>query len=205
MTRPPIAAAPATILATILILLLPGAGAAQGLSPEDLVRGLVRPAPLLRSAAPAPAPDPAQAAFLRRLPTRGLTIEARTELAEIAEALELPRIDVEIAFDFNSASLRPEALADLASIGQALTSDALASRRFVLAGHTDGVGSAGYNQTLSERRAAAVRDYLVTAWRIDPERLVAVGYGYERLRTPHDPYAAENRRVEILNLEVSLE
>jgi outer membrane protein OmpA-like peptidoglycan-associated protein len=65
-------------------------------------------------------------------------------------------------------------------------------------GHTDAVGSAGYNMDLSERRALAVGRYLVTLG-VDPSRLVPVGKG---MNDPlvKDPCDAKNRRVQFVRI-----
>lgn len=189
-----------------LLMGLTGQAGAQSLNADGLIESLTRPVPAARGITAgqvAPdGPDAAARAFLETIPTRGLSIEARTQLSTIATTWELPRIDVEILFDFDSDKLRATSLPDLFSIGQALTSDQLKANRFVLAGHTDGVGSANYNQDLSERRAWSVREYLLETFHIPPDRLVVVGFGLERLKNPYDPRAAENRRVEVINLEV---
>lgn len=69
-------------------------------------------------------------------------------------------------------------------------------------GHTDATGDADLNRALSEGRAAAVRDYLVTAG-VEAERLQSAGYGPDKpLVEGDDPASlARNRRVEILVLE----
>lgn len=69
-------------------------------------------------------------------------------------------------------------------------------------GHTDTTGDAATNRTLSEARAAAVRDYLVTGG-VEAERLQSAGYGPDRPLVEGDEPAslARNRRVEILVLE----
>ena len=69
-------------------------------------------------------------------------------------------------------------------------------------GHTDTVGSAEANQILSERRAAAVRDYLINKFGVDPSRLVAVGLGQTQLLvpTPDNTPNAQNRRVQVVNI-----
>ena len=69
----------------------------------------------------------------------------------------------------------------------------------MLEGHTDATGSDPYNQALSERRADAVRDYLVEQHHIEPQRLVAVGKGKKDLLDPANPEAAVNRRVRVIN------
>ena len=63
-------------------------------------------------------------------------------------------------------------------------------------GHADASGSEEVNLTLSQRRAEAVRDYLVKNG-VEPAMLNAVGLGIKAPKLAKDPYAAENRRVEI--------
>ncbi len=138
--------------------------------------------------------------FLNNLPTRGIKIELRKKLDEIVAKQELPKIDITINFDFNSDQIRPDAFAEVNELGKALSSDALLKSRIAINGHTDAVGSDGYNQVLSDRRAGTIRDYLIAKFHIDPERLIAIGYGEERLKNPADPFADENRRVEVINL-----
>ena len=57
-----------------------------------------------------------------------------------------------------------------------------------------------YNQDLSERRADAVKRFLSEKFGIEATKLISVGYGKNRLKNSSDPYAAENRRVQIVNL-----
>ncbi|OAN81234.1 hypothetical protein A8B78_09490 [Jannaschia sp. EhC01] len=203
-----------TIQRAVLVACLawPGVGTAQeALDVDSLLDALVRPEPsssITRSLGAAPVvsgPTAEEVLFLERLPTRGLTVEVRAEVAEIAMERELPRIDLDIPFDYDSDALRADVMADLVTIGQALSSEGLSGSRFILAGHTDGVGSAAYNQNLSERRAASVRSFLIEAFGLPEQQLVAVGFGFEQLLTPQDPAAAANRRVEVINLEVAWE
>lgn len=63
-------------------------------------------------------------------------------------------------------------------------------------GHADARGSDDGNQLLSQRRAEAVRDYLVRLG-ADPAMLQAFGLGSKAPKVTGDPFAAENRRVEI--------
>jgi outer membrane protein OmpA-like peptidoglycan-associated protein len=142
----------------------------------------------------------ADAEFLNSLPTRGIKIEMRKKLDEIVAKQELPKIDITINFDFNSDQIRPDAFAVVDELGKALSSDALAKSRIAINGHTDAVGSDPYNQNLSDRRAASVRAYLIQKFGIAEDRLIAIGYGEERLKNVGDPFADENRRVEVINL-----
>ena len=68
----------------------------------------------------------------------------------------------------------------------------------IVEGYTDSVGSASYNQSLSERRAGSVRMALVRAG-VDPARIVAQGYGkeYPVADNGSNSGRAQNRRVEV--------
>lgn len=157
---------------------------------RSLTRSMVSPSP----------EDAADNEFLQSIPTRGLRIDQRKKLDEIVAKKDLPRIDITINFDYDSDQIRPDSIGAVDELGKALTNEALAGSRIVLNGHTDAAGSDNYNQDLSERRAAAVRAYLISNFEISAERLVAVGYGEERLKNSDDPLGAENRRVEVINL-----
>ena len=76
----------------------------------------------------------------------------------------------------------------------------LAGSTFLVAGHTDAKGSSEYNLSLSERRAQAIRQFLATGFEVSSSKLIAIGYGMEELKNRRDPYAGENRRVQIVNL-----
>jgi len=104
-----------------------------------------------------------------------------------------------INFEFNSAQLTPAARRELDRVAAALTDPSIAKYTIIIHGHTDGVGGAEYNQTLSERRAAAARQYFITQHGIDPKRLVAKGHGKSQLLLPNDPTNEVNRRVQFEN------
>jgi outer membrane protein OmpA-like peptidoglycan-associated protein len=123
--------------------------------------------------------------------TRSLVVRPKTEIKQM--------IDLNIPFEFNSSELQPQATAQLKQLRSALTSESLSKDRFMVAGHTDGKGNPQYNHQLSERRAEAVKRYLVENG-IDADRLEAVGYGAEHLALPDRPEDPSNRRVEIRNL-----
>ena len=67
-------------------------------------------------------------------------------------------------------------------------------------GHTDARGNADANRALSQRRAIAIRDYLLTNLPISSDRLEATGYGEERpiAREDTEEGRARNRRIEIV-------
>ncbi|MCI5076128.1 OmpA family protein [Oricola sp.] len=143
-----------------------------------------------------------ESAFVSRLRgiTRDINVQERDELAEIVQQNDLPSIDLEIYFDYNSAGIGPQAKPGLIELGLALRSDALKDIVFLVSGHTDAVGSDAYNQDLSERRAKSVKAFLTETFLIETDRLIAVGYGEEQLKNTYDPAAAENRRVTIVSL-----
>ncbi len=126
---------------------------------------------------------------------RGITIVKRN-----AEPASRPAVDLAINFEFNSARLTPDGEQLLDNLGRALTDPQLVSSRFAIAGHTDGVGSAGYNKTLSRQRAESVRHYLMERYGLAGKRLTAAGYGLTQLLDPDHPASAVNRRVEITNI-----
>lgn len=106
-------------------------------------------------------------------------------------------INIEVYFDFDSAALKPKAIEQLKPLGEALSSADFGAGRYLIIGHTDAKGSASYNQTLSEQRAASVRKYLVQRFPLQPDALVSIGLGETQLKRPAEPNAGINRRVEI--------
>ncbi len=80
-----------------------------------------------------------------------------------------------IFFDFNKATLRPESTNELERLTKLLKD--VPSLKIEIGGHTDSKGSDTYNQSLSEKRAQAVVDYLTTKGGISKSRLEYKGYG----------------------------
>jgi outer membrane protein OmpA-like peptidoglycan-associated protein len=111
-----------------------------------------------------------------------------------------PSLSLLIQFDFNSARVRPESQQALANLSQALQSPELRASNFAVEGHTDAKGGKDYNQKLSQQRAQAVSDFL-KAQGVLEARLAAAGKGSSDLANSADPFAAENRRVRIVNLD----
>lgn len=102
-----------------------------------------------------------------------------------------------INFDYNKASIRPESMGTLNAIVQILKDNPEVT--FEIGGHTDGDGNDGYNMTLSQQRADAVKAQLVKMG-IDAARLSTKGYGKTKPisdnTTPEGK--ANNRRVEFV-------
>ena len=131
-----------------------------------------------------------------------VTQVASSRMVATPPASQGPSVNLTINFENGSATLTPDAVRTLDQLGQALASKDLAAYRFRIEGHTDTVGSAAYNRALSEKRAAAVVDYVAKKYGVDPARLQAVGMGEEGLLVPTPDQTPEpkNRRVQVINL-----
>ena len=101
------------------------------------------------------------------------------------------------------SALTEDAKNQLRTLGQALNSSTLASDEFLIEGHTDSVGSAQYNQSLSERRAMVVKQYLIDHVGVGASRLKAEGRGETKLLDTRAPTSATNRRVQVVNLQAN--
>lgn len=129
----------------------------------------------------------------------GISDAVMAKAPDIAKDKGLPTIDVEVLFDFNSTDVTPVAAEGLMTLGRALADPRLADGKFVIAGHTDAKGSQPFNQALSDRRAQAVRGFLIEHFKIAPDNLIARGFGETRLKNPGNPHGPENRRVQVIN------
>jgi outer membrane protein OmpA-like peptidoglycan-associated protein len=136
---------------------------------------------------------------LREVKTRQITVEDRTEVAKLIQESEAPNVDIQIFFAFDSADILPAALPSLNELGKALSDPKLQGATFLIAGHTDAKGSDEYNLALSQRRAEAVKLFLIRTYRVDDARLSTIGFGKEQLKNKDNPFADENRRVQIVN------
>lgn len=175
------------VLCCAAILAAPWASAsAQPLGADDIVRQLMPPPALTRSLG-APA-------------ARGVVISPGEQDRVLAETASRPAVTIRVLFKYDSDVLTPEGEAALRPVAQALVDPRLGGSRFLVAGYTDRRGSDEYNQSLSERRANAVKDFLVRRHRVGPERLDAMGFGKRKLADPAHPEDPANRRVEVVNL-----
>jgi outer membrane protein OmpA-like peptidoglycan-associated protein len=183
------------------------AKAADDVTEDQIVRALA-PAkkPLTRGLSAGPQADPvadaAEGRFVQKIrnrATRSLSIGEREEIATLAK--DKPNIDLEINFDYNSADVSAKSLASVQALGKALTNPDLKGSTFVVAGYTDAAGGEAYNQDLSERRADAIKRYLVDKFSIAGSDLVTVGYGKTKLKDPGQPLAEVNRRVQVVNMQ----
>jgi outer membrane protein OmpA-like peptidoglycan-associated protein len=188
----------ASTLMVFIALLVASArvDAADPVSAEQIIKALA-PKPVTRSLSLSPpqaaTTSPDEAKFLdsvRNRPTRSLTLDERQELTTVAK--DKLSIDVDIDFDFNSAKIGATATPGITALGKALSSPQLANGTFMLAGHTDGKGSDAFNQELSERRADAVKQFLIARYKLPAANLIAVGYGKSMLKNKDNPFAAKN-------------
>jgi outer membrane protein OmpA-like peptidoglycan-associated protein len=110
--------------------------------------------------------------------------------------------NLNVPFSSGSSEISPAAARVLDQLGIALTSAQLADSKFRIEGHTDTVGAADMNKTLSEQRANSVADYLANKYKVDRSRLQPVGMGEEGLLVTTGPNVASaaNRRVLVVNL-----
>lgn len=192
-------------LSAALFLVLAPQAFAEDVTEQQILKALSPPAaPRTRSlsvGAPAkatPSPDAAFVDSVRNKDTHTVSTADRDELTKVAAGK--PKIDLTMEFDLNSDVLRGDALVTAHKLGKALASPELKGQTFVIAGHTDTKGKDDINQGLSERRADAVKRFLVKHYNISAENLIGVGYGKTQLKNDAAPTARENRRVQTVNL-----
>jgi outer membrane protein OmpA-like peptidoglycan-associated protein len=202
----------AAVLATAAVALSIGAGTAfagdNNVTEDQILKALAPPPPkaLTRGLSVGPQVDPAkvaeEGAFVQKIrnrATRSLSSGEREEIAAIAQTK--PNIDLEINFDYNSADISAKSMPSVQALGKALTNPDLKGSTFVVAGYTDAAGGEAYNQDLSERRADAIKRYLIDKYGVAGSDLVTVGYGKTKLKDPNQPMAEANRRVQVVNMQ----
>jgi len=134
--------------------------------------------------------------------------EIQSALKDLGAKVTDTEIQIELSgdvlFDFDKWNIRPDAEESLKKVAEVIK--AYKSAKVVISGHTDSIGPEEYNQTLSERRAESVKNWLSENSGINPEIVETVGYGESKpvaLNTNTDGSdnpagRQENRRVEIL-------
>jgi outer membrane protein OmpA-like peptidoglycan-associated protein/Tol biopolymer transport system component len=129
-------------------------------------------------------------------------IPAATGYNEISKDFRMKKIEVgnkivlnNIFFDFDKSTIRSESTAELDRLTKMLSD--MPSLKIEISGHTDNIGNAAYNKTLSENRAKSVVDYLVNKG-INANRLTFVGYGFDQPIATNDTEEGrqKNRRTE---------
>lgn len=128
--------------------------------------------------------------------------DMRAALAKWANLVENERglvitLSSGVVFKSAKSEVLPAAADKLSQVAALL--EVTPDRKVVVEGHTDSAGSDGYNQTLSQQRADAVRTFLISHG-VKPERIRAVGYGESRPIATNATIEGRtlNRRVEIV-------
>jgi outer membrane protein OmpA-like peptidoglycan-associated protein len=192
----------------VALMLLPGSEpAVAGDTPTDAqILDALKPKPKTRSLTATSPEERAKAAddqqFLdgvrQRVRTRSLSSAERDKVATIAK--EKPSIDLEIYFDYNSATVAQKSMPSLNNLGRALSAPDFKGTVFMIGGHTDATGGESYNLNLSERRAHTVKKFLIERYGLQADNLMAVGYGKEQPKDKADPFSELNRRVQVVNM-----
>lgn len=122
--------------------------------------------------------------------------EPMPEPMPVEEPAEVVRVELDVKFDFDKAQVREESYGDIKSLADFMTQYPQTST--TVEGHTDSVGPDAYNQSLSEKRADAVRDVLVNQYGVEGQRVNSAGYGETRPVADNatESGRAINRRVE---------
>ena len=135
----------------------------------------------------------------RELGTTSADLDAleRTVHPELV-ALMQSGISLDLLFRTDEFELVDGAGTRLSALAASLA--AMPDVRVHLDGFADERGAADYNQSLSDRRAWSVKSFLVQNFGIDPNALIAVGYGEEQLKDVYNPTSGINRRVQVVAL-----
>jgi outer membrane protein OmpA-like peptidoglycan-associated protein len=123
--------------------------------------------------------------------------------AKVTEHEVKIELDADVLFDFDKYNLRPEAADSLRKVGEVAKS--YGNSPVLIEGHTDSKGTHPYNMTLSENRAASVKNWLVQNGGVSASRITTRGWGETMPVAPNkkpdgsdDPAGRQkNRRVEI--------
>ncbi|MEA2918490.1 MAG: hypothetical protein QOJ15_10571 [Bradyrhizobium sp.] len=109
---------------------------------------------------------------------------------------------VDLAFEFHDGDSVDTVRShpQLVALGKALSDPGLKNATFIIACHVKVPGSPERNLELSERCASLVRQVLIEQYGLRPQALVAVGYGESQLKNPENPMAAENQRLQVVNM-----
>ena len=96
-------------------------------------------------------------------------------VTEMEKKLEEGRATLDVKFDFDKSVVKPEYYKDIEAVADVMKKHP--DMKIMIEGHTDSVGTAKYNQKLSQRRAEAIKKVMETKYKIDPSRLTAKGFG----------------------------
>jgi len=110
--------------------------------------------------------------------------------------LEKGRATLDVEFDFDKAVVKPKYNKDIQSVAEVMKK--YPDLKIVIEGHTDNIGGKKYNLNLSQKRAEAVKNVMVTKYNIDPSRITAKGFGLSKPIASNATKEGrqKNRRVE---------
>jgi len=177
-------------LLTIGLTMFAGEVASQEISDTQLIRTLGR----LESTAPA-----IDVALL----VEEASASAGKGVANLPNWQKLSKLSqliVDIEFENDSVAIEPKSYRTVGLIADALHHPNLRRYKFLVVGHTSSTGDAQHNLELSAQRANAITEALSTTFAIAPDRLYSIGVGEEWPLDAANPKAAENRRVQLINL-----
>lgn len=119
-------------------------------------------------------------------------VESTAQKAVVANT----RVALKVQFDTGKSLIKKQYYEELKAVGDALNQDK--TLKGTIEGYTDSVGNDKLNQQLSQRRANAVRDYIIKNFKVDANRLSAKGYGEANPVADNATAAgrAQNRRIE---------
>ncbi len=129
-------------------------------------------------------------------------LSLKDSTGNLEKGISLGRLDIgkkfvlrNIFFDFDKSTLRPQSNIELNNLYNIMVTNP--KLRIEISGHTDIIGSAEYNKSLSMRRAMAVVDYLISRG-ISKNRMTYAGYGFDEPMAPNDTDEGRqlNRRTE---------
>jgi outer membrane protein OmpA-like peptidoglycan-associated protein len=176
--------------AALGLLLFAGNASAQQLNHQQIVHSLSQ----LSKAAPTI--DPALLAQEANANV-GKGVASQPNWSQLAN---LSQLLVEIDFENDSIAIEPKSYRTVGLIADALHHPNLMFYSFLVVGHTSSTGNAKHNLKLSQARADAITEALATTFAIPRNRLYSVGVGQEMPVDPANPKAADNRRVQLINL-----
>ncbi|MFS8055933.1 OmpA family protein [Rhizobium sp. BR 317] len=182
-----------TLAVLAAIGLLPaGISFAQDVSQQRIISGLGK----LKAAAPVIDVE------LLRLEAISGTGKQMSALPNWSKIAKLPQMVVEINFENDSVAIEPKSYRTLGMLADALHHPNLWAYKFLVIGHASSTGDEKHNLDLSQQRAVAIKEALATTFAVDPQRLYAVGVGEAFPIEGSKTDAANNRRVQLVNLGV---
>lgn len=136
---------------------------------------------------------------------RGVVSDGQCSITQSAEVTVIcaAAFDSMVHFEFGKADLDATARIELDRIAEELEKNP--DQAVMIDGHTDFVGTEPANERLGERRAEAVRNYLIKTWKIAGDRIITRSFGEEEPIAPNDDLMgrAKNRRAEMFRILLS--